>query len=731
VEIENKDLVRIPELSTDCQVLVVSGDPSSPSHTYRVDNFVSGFLAQGVVAQWVDIQTLRSIETLTRNIRLVIFWRTNLDLSDIGCMQQRSKGTFPKVVYDIDDITFDPEVYTLANVDGLNSVGRTEREFLLKTLTAQQSKQITQSDAGIAPTRGIAKSYSKYGLKSDIVPIVIPRWMQKQAETTSLSNPPTGDSGPFALRIVYASGSKSHGVDFQSAWGALKKFLASSPNSTLTVIGHSPIDEADVPPSIRRSVNFVDFLKHEELISNLAEFNLQIAPVEAGNPFVEGKSATKFMQGAAIGLPTIASPAEAFREVVNHGRNGWLAETEEDWTASLNAASDSATWHAVSAQAKKDYLSNHTVDAIIEPLRLILDEAKNEFSRNVEQSQRGQEIKQIVWVLPDLPAGSGGHRNVLRFANFLPKSRYKCKVLILNSSQSDVELMSFVSDHYGFMGFEVTSDRGVVDGATHVFGTHHSTVDFVKKYSPANAATCYLVQDFESYFYPMSAQYLHALDSYFDTSLNVICSGPWMSGKIKELTGRSVPYFDFPVSRAIYNQDTTGDRAGVVFFAKADTPRRLFDLGIQSLRLFRMWNPGVGITLFGGSATQMREFENEFNVLGRLDTIEELGDLYRKSAVGMVFSTTNPSLVPYEMMACGLPVVDVAVRTDVFSKYGTPPVAVLAEANATSIALKLTQLIADRNLRVETSEKAMAFVDNFPDEVDTSVIMSEFIDGLK
>ena len=730
VEIADKDFVRIPELSNECEVLVVSGDPSSASHTYRVDNFISAFLAQGVVAQWIDIPTLRSIESLTRNIRIVIFWRTNLDLSDIKCMQKRTNGISPKIFYDIDDITFDPEVYTLENVDGLNSVGRTERQFLLKTLTAQQSKQITQSDAGIAPTQGISESFAKYGLESNIIPIVIPRWMEKQAESINVAGASRGKSSRLDLRIVYASGSKSHGMDFQAAWGALKKFLSESPNSTLTIIGHSPIEEADVPKEIREAVKFVDFVKHQDLLSSLSLYNLQIAPVEVGNPFVEGKSATKFMQGAAIGLPTIASPAQAFREVIDHGKNGWLAETEDDWAASLHAASTATNWLAVSQRAKEDYLAKHTVDAIIEPLREVLVGAKQEFARVLEASQHGRSIKQIVWVLPDLPAGSGGHRNVLRFANFLPKSKYKCKVLVLNSSQSDVELMSFVAEHYGFMGFEVTRDRSVVDGASHVFATHHSTVDFVKKYSPADASTCYLVQDFESYFYPMSAQYLHALDSYFDTSLNVICSGPWMSGKIKELTGRSVPYFDFPVARAIYNQGSVGERAGVLFFAKADTPRRLFDLGIQGLRLFKSWNPGVEITLFGGSASQMKEFEGEFNVLGRLDTIEELGDLYRKSAVGMVFSTTNPSLVPYEMMACGLPVVDVAVRSDGFSKYGTPATAVLAEANATSLALRLTQLVSDKKLRDQTAAGATAFVENFPDEVDTSVIMSAFIDAL-
>ena len=35
-----------------------------------------------------------------------------------------------------------------------------------------------------------------------------------------------------------------------------------------------------------------------------------------------------------------------------------------------------------------------------------------------------------------------------------------------------------------------------------------------------------------------------------------------------------------------------------------------------------------------------------------------LADLYRRATVGVVFSATNYSLIPHEMMACGLPVVE-------------------------------------------------------------------------
>ena len=61
---------------------------------------------------------------------------------------------------------------------------------------------------------------------------------------------------------------------------------------------------------------------------------------------------------------------------------------------------------------------------------------------------------------------------------------------------------------------------------------------------------------------------------------------------------------------------------------------------------------------------------------GILDA-EALATLYRKCTIGFVLSGTNYSLVPNEMMACGLPVVDIDAEHTRLSYE--PETAVLAE----------------------------------------------------
>ena len=52
----------------------------------------------------------------------------------------------------------------------------------------------------------------------------------------------------------------------------------------------------------------------------------------------------------------------------------------------------------------------------------------------------------------------------------------------------------------------------------------------------------------------------------------------------------------------------------------------------------------------------------------------------------MVFSTTNPSLVPYEMMACGLPVIDLKTDISIYSYGDKENVVVLSEPDPKIIA---------------------------------------------
>jgi len=69
-------------------------------------------------------------------------------------------------------------------------------------------------------------------------------------------------------------------------------------------------------------------------VENIANFDIGIMPL-VDAPFERGKCGYKLIQYMACGLPVVASPVGVNSEIVEHGVNGFLADTPEEWEHSL------------------------------------------------------------------------------------------------------------------------------------------------------------------------------------------------------------------------------------------------------------------------------------------------------------------------------------------------------------------------------------------------------------
>jgi glycosyltransferase involved in cell wall biosynthesis len=69
-------------------------------------------------------------------------------------------------------------------------------------------------------------------------------------------------------------------------------------------------------------------------VESILGFDVGIMPLEDG-PFERGKCGYKLIQYMACGLPVVASPVGVNRQIVQHGVNGFLAKTVEDWRCAL------------------------------------------------------------------------------------------------------------------------------------------------------------------------------------------------------------------------------------------------------------------------------------------------------------------------------------------------------------------------------------------------------------
>jgi len=88
-----------------------------------------------------------------------------------------------------------------------------------------------------------------------------------------------------------------------------------------------------------------------------------------------------------------------------------------------------------------------------------------------------------------------------------------------------------------------------------------------------------------------------------------------------------------------------------------------------------------------------------------------LGAMYRRASIGMVFSATNYSIIPREMMACGLPVVELNSDS---SRLSFPNgIAELSDPTPESVAAHLKTLLLDRRRREQLTRQALDFLAGF------------------
>ncbi len=334
----------------------------------------------------------------------------------------------------------------------------------------------------------------------------------------------------------------------------------------------------------------------------------------------------------------------------------------------------------------------------------------------------------IAFIVPDPIKGSGGHRNIYRAIKYLKKSGHILTVYYINTKLNATEVKKQVCDWFYDMGdipfvcYDGTLGYHDVCVATW-WETAYAMLDNKDKIK----YLFNMVQDYEPAFYPMSSQAILAENTY-KQDVMFICSGPWVKAFLNNKYHARAEYFQFPVDRSVYNQNRprTKKNKNIIFFAKPEMYRRCYEIGIEALSEFHKFNSDVEIILFGSN--NVGEVPFPATKLGVLPTINDLADLYRNADLGIVFSTTNPSLVPYEMMHCGCPVVDLDVEF-ALSKYGENPKNVfLFDARPKLMGKQISDVISDERLLNERRINALEWVmREFPSEDKMGELVEQII----
>ena len=336
----------------------------------------------------------------------------------------------------------------------------------------------------------------------------------------------------------------------------------------------------------------------------------------------------------------------------------------------------------------------------------------------------------IAFLVPKPIKGGGGHRNIYRAVRFL--SEYGHQVTVYHADCQD-ELGSVTKQHVCEWFYPLKEDvrfisySGKIGPCDVCIACWWELSYELRKNISYVKYPFYLVQDYEAAFYPMSASALMAENSY-KMGFSHICSGRWCKEFLEKKYNAEAAYFTFPVNHQIYNMDQprTKRNKNIVFFAKPEMPRRCYELGIRALAIVKEQRPDIEIILYGSN--NVTWIPCEVTLKGVLPTINDLAQLYRNATLGMVFSTTNPSLVPYEMMLCGCPVVDVNMEQAIM-KYGNDENNVfLFDTEPERMASQILGIIDDEDLLCKKALSGRNWVKRtFPTEEEMGRIVEGFI----
>jgi glycosyltransferase involved in cell wall biosynthesis len=265
----------------------------------------------------------------------------------------------------------------------------------------------------------------------------------------------------------------------------------------------------------------------------------------------------------------------------------------------------------------------------------------------------------LAWVIPPYAPGSGGHTAIFRIVRELERAGHSCSVWVhdpLNwMPRPAAVLHREIVEGFAPIAGPVFKGLEAWTGADVAIATGWQTAYAVKELDRCRLRG-YLVLDDEPEFYPTSAQSRWAEETY-RAGLLCLAGGAWLRDLLRERHGADAEAFHFGLDHDAYaDRGRKRDPDTVLFYARPHTPRRGTELGILALAEVIRRRPQTRVVMFGDAVPPDAPFDYE---LVGVASPERLAELYNGAAVGMALSLTNYSLVPQEMMACGLPVVDV------------------------------------------------------------------------
>ncbi len=301
---------------------------------YRIWQKQAYFQSLGLdctVIHWSDIDRVRdALQTHS----MVVFYRVPGVPSALDLIAEAKRLNVP-TFWEVDDLIFDREAYG-ANTN-LQYIDRRTRLNVLAGVSLYREAMLACGRA-IASTPVLAAAIKQAGIAD--VHVIENALDQDTLDCAQAVRARRARMAPKDdVTIIYGSGTNTHSADFRCAADGLLAVLRARPRVRLRIVGPMLLPEEFAAFGDR--VERMPMLDFRGYLGLLGDADISIAPLQP-SLFNDAKSNIKFLEAAILGIPSVSSPRAHFRQIVDDGRNGFFADTPQDWERALIALADDA-----------------------------------------------------------------------------------------------------------------------------------------------------------------------------------------------------------------------------------------------------------------------------------------------------------------------------------------------------------------------------------------------------
>lgn len=344
-------LLKFPK---SADILFVSSGAIGDSWRYRVKNVAEELELNGILSSIV-VQENFWLETYAKRFKIFIFHRVS-GSPKIQKLIAEIKKQKKEIIFETDDLLFDAEL--IKEQDFFKNSNALQKKFYEKGVG---SEFIDDPYVKVCTTTTtfLAEKLQAHRKKVFLVPNKLSKKDLEIAEKLIEDKRSTSHVPRFTIKIGYFSGTLSHNQDFASINDALLQIMEKYPTVELVLAG--PLELENALNKFSDRIRSFPYVSREKHFANVAGVDINLAPLEIENPFCAAKSELKYFEAGIVGVPTVATANQTFREAIDDGIDGFVAKDVDEWTQKLEKLIlDEELRKSMGAKAREKALARYT-----------------------------------------------------------------------------------------------------------------------------------------------------------------------------------------------------------------------------------------------------------------------------------------------------------------------------------------------------------------------------------